>query len=345
MSAPTFELAPALEAGEPPEARGLARDEVRLMVAAHASGEIVHTRFRELPAYLDPGDLLVVNTSATLPAAVAGTRAGEPIEIRFATRLPGDPGGARHVVELRSAGGESPLGAGEAGEMLRLPAEARLELLAPYAGSERLWVARLGGVEPLHRYLRRHGHPIRYGYVPGRWPLSAYQTAYATVPGSAEMPSAGRPFTAKLLTRLLARGMLVAPLVLHTGVSSPERHEPPVPEPFEVPVATARLVNAVRGWGGRVIAVGTTVVRALETVASPEGTVKPGRGWTNLVISGDRGLQAVSGMITGWHEPLASHLQMLEALAGGSFIERCYADAVERRYLWHEFGDSHLILP
>lgn len=345
MSAPAFELAPALEAGEPPEARGLARDEVRLMVAARAGGEIVHARFRELPAYLDPGDLLVVNTSATLPAAVAGTRAGEPIEIRFATRLPGDPGGARHVIELRSAGGESPLGAGGAGEMLRLPAEARLELLAPYAGSERLWVARLRGGEPLHRYLRRHGRPIRYGYVPGRWPLSAYQTAYATVPGSAEMPSAGRPFTAKLLTRLLARGVLVAPLVLHTGVSSPERHEPPVPEPFEVPVATARLVNAVRGWGGRVIAVGTTVVRALETVASPDGRVTPGRGWTNLVISGDRGLRAVSAMITGWHEPLASHLQMLEALAGGSFIERCYAEAAEHRYLWHEFGDSHLILP
>jgi len=344
VSVPAFELAPALEASEPPEARGLARDEVRLMVAHRMTGEIVHTRFRELPAHLDPGDLLIVNTSATLPAAVAAVHAGAPIELRFATRAP-DEGEDRYVVELRRAGGEAPLRAGRAGERIALPGEARLELIARYRGSERLWLARVQLPEPIHRYLRRHGRPIRYGYVPGRWPLSAYQTAYAVEPGSAEMPSAGRPFTPRLLTRLLARGVLVAPLVLHTGVSSPERHEPPYPERFAVPVTTARLVNAVRGWGGRVIAVGTTVVRALETVAAPDGTVRADNGWTDLVISGDRGLRTVAGMITGWHEPLATHLQMLDALAGESFVERCYASALDQRYLWHEFGDSHLILP
>ncbi len=345
MSALAFDLAPALEASEPPEARGLVRDEVRLMVASRSTGEIVHTRFRHLPAHLLPGDLLVVNTSATLPAAVAASRAGDRIEVRFATRAPGEAGDDLHVIELRSAGGESPLGAGRGGERLLLPGHGSVELLAPYAGSDRLWLARVSLAEPLHRYLRQHGRPIRYDYVPGRWPLSAYQTAYATVAGSAEMPSAGRPFTAQLITRLMAGGVLLAPIVLHTGVSSPERHEPPYPEPYEVPPATARLVNAVRGWGGRVIAVGTTVIRALETVAAPDGTVTPASGWTNLVVSGDRGLHAVSGMITGWHEPLASHLQILEALAGESFIERCYASAVEQHYLWHEFGDSHLILP
>jgi S-adenosylmethionine:tRNA ribosyltransferase-isomerase len=343
MSALAFDLAPALEASEPPEARGLARDEVRLMVASQATGEIAHTRFRQLPAHLDPGDLLVVNTSATLPAAVAATYAGESIEVRFATRAPDSD--ELEVVELRSAGGQAPLQTGRAGEVIGLPGEARLELVAPYLGSERLWLARAGLTESLHRYLRRHGHPIRYGYVPGRWPLSAYQTAFATEPGSAEMPSAGRPFTTRLLTRLLARGVSVAPLVLHTGVSSPERHEPPYPERFEVPVATARLVNAVRGWGGRVIAVGTTVVRALESVAADDGTVTSAGGWTDLVISGEHGLRAVDGMITGWHEPLATHLQMLEALAGESFVQRCYATAIEQHYLWHEFGDSHLILP
>jgi S-adenosylmethionine:tRNA ribosyltransferase-isomerase len=345
VSALAFELAPALEASEPPEARGLARDEVRLMVAGRGSGEIVHTRFRELAAHLQPGDLLVVNTSATLPAAVPASRAGEPVEVRFSTPAPRDAGGELHVVELRKAGGEALLGAGRVGEHLTLPGQARLELVAAYEGSERLWLARAALREPLHRYLRRHGRPIRYGYVLGRWPLSAYQTAYAAVPGSAEMASAGRPFTARLITRLLAHGVLFAPLVLHTGVSSPERHEPPYPEPYEVPAATARLVNAVQGWGGRVIAVGTTVVRALETVAAPDGTVRPGDDWTDLVVGGDRGLRAVTGMITGWHEPLASHLQILEALAGESFIERCYASAVEQHYLWHEFGDSHLILP
>jgi S-adenosylmethionine:tRNA ribosyltransferase-isomerase len=343
VSALAFELAPALEASEPPEARGLARDEVRLMVARRSSDEIVHTRFRELPAHLEPGDLLVVNTSATLPAAVPAARAGEPIEVRFSTPAPEDD--RLQVVELRSADGSTPLGAGRAGERLALPGQASLELVAGYVGSERLWLARPVIGDSLDRYLRHHGRPIRYGYVPGRWPLSAYQTAYAGVPGSAEMASAGRPFTAKLTTRLLTRGVLLAPLVLHAGVSSPERHEPPYPEPYEVPAATARLVNAVRGWGGRVIAVGTTVVRALETVAAPDGAVRAGGGWTDLVVDGDRGLRAVTGMITGWHEPLASHLQILEALAGESFIDRCYASAVEQHYLWHEFGDSHLILP
>jgi S-adenosylmethionine:tRNA ribosyltransferase-isomerase len=313
------------------------------MVASRSSDEIVHTRFRELPTHLDPGDLLVVNASATLPAAMPATRAGQTIEIRFSTPAP--DGDRLRVVELRSADGSTPLGAGRPGERLALPGGARLELVAAYAGSERLWLARLVIGEPFDRFLRRHGRPIRYGYVPGRWPLSAYQTAYAGPAGSAEMASAGRPFTPGLLTRLLTRGVLLAPLVLHTGVSSPERHEPPYPEPYQVGAATARLVNAVRAWGGRVIAVGTTVVRALETVAGPDGTVRPGGGWTDLVVGGDRRLRAVTGMITGWHEPQASHLQILEALAGESFIDRCYASAVEQHYLWHEFGDSHLILP
>jgi S-adenosylmethionine:tRNA ribosyltransferase-isomerase len=345
VSALAFELAPALEASEPPEARGLARDEVRLMVASRSEGDIVHTRFRELPRHLHRGDLLVVNTSATLPAAVAGTRAGSAIEVRFATRAPEDRGGDLHVVELRSADGETPLGTGRAGDLIGLPGEACLELRGPYAGSDRLWLARADVGEPIERWLLRHGRPIRYGYVWGRWPLSAYQTPFASVPGSAEMPSAGRPFTAGLVARLVARGVLFAPLLLHTGVSSPERHEPPYPEQYAVSAATARLVGAVRGWGGRVIAVGTTAVRALETVAAPDGTVEPGAGWTNLVVTPERGLRTVDGMITGWHEPLASHLQILEALAGEAFVERCYDSAVEQHYLWHEFGDSHLILP
>jgi S-adenosylmethionine:tRNA ribosyltransferase-isomerase len=346
MSALSFEVAPALEAGEPPEARGQSRDQVRLMVATRSSADIVHTRFRKLPDHLSPGDLLVINTSATLPAALAATIGGATaIEVRFATRAPEPAGADVFVVELRSAGGEVPLAAGRAGLEIVLAGGARLRLTAPYAGSTRLWLAHAQGAGPMHRYLARHGRPIRYGYVPARWPLSTYQNAYATVPGSAEMASAGRPFTPELITRLVAAGILIAPLLLHTGVSSPERHEPPYPEQYGVPAETARLVNAVRAWGGRVIAVGTTVVRALETVATPGGTVRPGTGWTDLVISAARGLRAVDGLLTGWHEPQASHLQMLEALAGEMFIQQCYTSAVEQRYLWHEFGDSHLILP
>ncbi len=346
MSPPAFELTPELEASQPPEARGIARDEVRLMVTSRSSGDIVHTRFRELPSFLGPGDVLVINNSATLPAAVPAERDDRAlIEVRFATRAPHAASTDLFVVELRSTGGESPLGTGRAGERILLAGGTRLELLAPYAGRGRLWLARVKSTEHLHRYLARHGRPIRYGYVSMRWPLSAYQTVYATTPGSAEMPSAGRPFTPELLTRLAAKGTLIAPLTLHTGVSSPERHEPPYPEEYEVPMATARLVNAVHGWGGRVIAVGTTVVRALETVAATDGSVSARAGWTNLVVSPERGLRAVDGLITGWHEPLASHLQILDALAGNPLVRRCYASARARGYLWHEFGDSQLILP
>ena len=217
--------------------------------------------------------------------------------------------------------------------------------MAPYAGSDRLSVARLELGAAVGAYLARHGRPIRYGYVPLEWPLEAYQTVFAYHPGSAEMPSAGRPFTAELLAELVSRGVLVAPVTLHAGVSSPERGERPYPERYRVPATTARVVNATRSWGGRVIAVGTTVVRALETAADRDGTVRGARGWTNLVVTPDRGLRVVDGLLSGWHDPDASHLQMLEAVAGADLLERSYRAARERGYLWHEFGDVHLILP
>jgi S-adenosylmethionine:tRNA ribosyltransferase-isomerase len=228
---------------------------------------------------------------------------------------------------------------------LELPGGGQAELLAPFAGSDRLSVARLETVEALEDYLRRYGRPIRYDYVPEPWPLAAYQTVFAREPGSAEMPSAGRPFTEQLVTELVTRGVLVAPVTLHTGVSSLEQGERPLPERFRVPAATARLVNAVHGWNGRVIAVGTTVARALETVAAADGTVSEGQGWTSLLITPQRGILAVDGLLTGWHEPTSSHLQLLEAVAGRELFERSYQAALEHGYRWHEFGDLHLILP
>jgi S-adenosylmethionine:tRNA ribosyltransferase-isomerase len=342
--APAFELPEALQATEPPEASGSARDAVRLMVADAATGHITHAAFTELPDFLAPGDLVVVNVSATLPAAVAVTRAdGSAVRVHVATRAPGLDDRWR-VVELRSADGSTPA-RGRAGETLTLPAKlGTLELVAPYASGSRLMLARLNGDSTVEDLLIGHGEPIRYGYVPHRWPLSAYQNVYARIPGSAEMPSAGRPFTDRLLAELKARGIPVAPITLHCGVSSPERHEPPFPEEFEVPEATAQLINATRANGRRVIAVGTTVVRALETAAASDGTVSADRGWTGLVIDPDRKIHAVDGLITGWHEPEASHLQMLAALCGQPLLERCYQAALRHGYLWHEFGDSHLIL-
>ncbi|MFZ0088418.1 MAG: S-adenosylmethionine:tRNA ribosyltransferase-isomerase [Solirubrobacteraceae bacterium] len=345
MSAPAFALPPALEATAPPEARGISRDGVRLMVAHTGSARVRHAAFNQLPDLLDPGDLVVVNVSATLPAAVVGTRGdGTPVRVHFATRAPGLDERWR-TVELRSADGGRPA-RGRSGETIALPGAAgELTLVAPYASGSRLLLARLHGPGTIESLLTDHGEPIRYGYVAHPWPLSAYQNVYATTPGSAEMPSAGRPFTHDLITALAARGIAIAPITLHTGVSSPERHEPPFPEEYAVAPDTARLINATRSARGRVIAVGTTVVRALHTVARADGTIVAGAGWTRTVIAAGDRVAAVDGLITGWHEPQASHLQMLAAIAGESTLRRSYREALDHRYLWHEFGDSHLILP
>jgi S-adenosylmethionine:tRNA ribosyltransferase-isomerase len=343
MSALATDLRARLEAHEPPEARGTAgRGDVRLLVSSRPDCSIVHGRFRDLPQFLAPGDLVVVNTSATLPAAVPATRAdGERLELRLSTPARDQDPERFWIVELRH--GDAPFGSVRVDDQFELPGGGTARILAPYAGV-RLWLARLDLPLPLQGYLAEHGQPIRYGYVPERWPLSAYQNVYAVEPGSAEMASAGRPFTAELITELVAGGVLIAPITLHTGVSSQERHERPYPERYRVPEHTARLVNAVHLWGGRVIAAGTTVVRALETVALQDGTVDAGEGWTDLVVTPDRGLRAIDGLLSGFHEADASHLDLLSAAAGPELLTRSYQSALAHGYRWHEFGDSHLIL-
>ncbi len=338
MSEPA--LAAPLEAGEPPEARGVDRAAVAMLVTSRGEGSLVHARFRELPRFLVPGDLLVVNTSATLPAALPARLGEHPLELHLSTPA----GDGSWAVELRTVD-LLPFKRPPIGTRLELPDGAHAELVADYLGSDRLGLARLSLGEPVERYLRRHGRPIRYAYQDREYPVDAYQTAFAREPGSAEMPSAGRPFTPELVTKLVARGVLVAPLTLHAGVSSLERGEAPYPERYRVPAATARLVNAVHEWGGRVIAVGTTVVRALETVAAPDGSVSPGEGSTSLVVTAGRGLRAIDGLLTGWHDPTSAHLELLEAAVGARLLERSYEAARAHAYRFHEFGDTHLILP
>ena len=329
-----------LEAHEPPEKRGVDRADVAMLVATRHDLGLAHARFGELPRFLAAGDLLVVNTSATLPAALDARLGTEHVQLWLAT--PREDG--TWLVELRSPD-RSPHARAPLGTSLDLPAGAIAELVADVARSRRLSVARIESDTSLEEYLRLHGKPIRYGYVPEPWPLAAYQTVFALEPGSAEMPSAGRPFTTSLVTELVARGLLIAPVTLHTGVSSLERGESPMSERYRVPAETARLANAVHAWNGRVIAVGTTVMRALETVADTDGTVSEGRGWTSLVITPERGIFAVDGLLTGWHEPESSHLELLEAAAGHELLERSYRAALAHGYRWHEFGDLHLLLP
>ncbi|MFD7703869.1 S-adenosylmethionine:tRNA ribosyltransferase-isomerase [Streptomyces caelestis] len=358
------EVPEELSARVPVEQRGpgLDRDSVRLLVSRGTA--VSHHVFTELPRLLRAGDLLVVNTSPTLAAAVGGWIGHTRVVVHFSTR--GDDG--RWAVELREPDGRGTTRARDgnrarsapwkggggrragapAGTEVRLAGGALLVLEEPLsARGERLWWARVAG--DVLGVLREHGRAIRYAYTERDQPLSAYQTVFALPSpdgaGSAEMPSAGRPFTARTVVELVSRGVRFAPVTLHTGVASGEAHEPPYPERFVVPEASARLIGAVRAGGGRVIAVGTTAVRAVESAVGADGVVRARAGWTDLVVTPERGVRVVDGLLTGLHEPEASHLLMLEAVAGRAAIDRGYGEALRGRYLWHEFGDVHLVLP
>ncbi|MBE4736328.1 S-adenosylmethionine:tRNA ribosyltransferase-isomerase [Streptomyces caniscabiei] len=348
MTTVTVRVPEGLHARVPAEQRGpgLDRDGVRLLVSRGTA--VSHHAFAGLPGLLTAGDLLVVNTSPTLAAAVDGRIGDARVVVHFSTR--GDDG--RWAVELRDLDGRGTTRAragGPAGTGVLLPGGVRLVLEEPLSErGDRLWWARVSS-SAVAGLLREHGRPIRYSYTERDQPLSVYQTVFALPSrdgaGSAEMPSAGRPFTARLVAELVSRGVQFAPVSLHTGVASAEAHEPPYPERFAVPGASARLINAARAGGGRVVAVGTTAVRAVESAAGSDGVVRAREGWTDLVVTPVRGVRVVDGLLTGLHEPEASHLLMLEAVAGRAAIDRAYEAAIAGRYLWHEFGDVHLILP
>ena len=354
-----FVAQPKAFAPAPPEYRGLRRDEVRLLVASPDG--IRHTRFSSLPEHLQPGDAVVINRSATVAGAWdAQSRQHGLVVLHAANRLsqptPAADGHGPHpaedwVIEVRTTpdAARSVLDA-EPGEQFGA-AGITVTLAEPYPASgssptgrgNRLWRGRSDG--DLRAYLRRNGRPIAYGYLDRSYPLSDYQTVFGTVPGSAEMPSAGRPFTHALITSLVARGIAVLPVTLHTGVSSQEAGEAPQPEWFEVPASTARLIEATRAGGGRIVAVGTTVTRALESAVADDGRLEGRSGWTERVVTPAEPPRVVTGLITGWHDPQASHLLLVEAVAGREVTQHAYDEAVRRGYLWHEFGDSALLLP
>jgi S-adenosylmethionine:tRNA ribosyltransferase-isomerase len=330
-----------LQATNPAEARGAPRDANRLMVSTGAGHE--HTQFFDIARFLNPGDLLVVNDSATLPASLPASGAPGSFIVNFAT----DFGNGTWLVEPRwstSQPGPLPLRAGEQIDVAGL----KTHLVAEYPGLPRLWFARFEG--DVRAAMNRVGVPIRYGYVEQAYPLSTYQTVFAQKPGSAEMPSAAYPFTERVVNDLRARGVQIANITLHTGVSSLEveaevvEEHPLYPEPFTVSSATAAAVNAARKEGRRVVATGTTVVRALESAWNGHEVVAK-HGFTRLYIHPQRGVNVVDGLITGLHDPVTSHLAMLYTIAGQDLIRSAYEEAVKERYLWHEFGDSHLILP
>jgi S-adenosylmethionine:tRNA ribosyltransferase-isomerase len=348
-----FVLPNELEASAPPEARGLTRDQVRLMVSYVNDSRIIHASFRDIIEYLVEGDVIVINTSKTMKASLtAQSENGHQVELHISTHLEGD----RWSAEIRQPGrdGSSTLYDLKAGEMFFMDEGASAQLLAPYSNDRRgpqaesrrnrLWVTRLKLPRPAEEYMDRYGSPIRYKYVAQEWPLVYYQNVFASEFGSAEMPSAGRAFTHEIIAKLALKGVSFVPLVLHTGVASLEEHEVPYEEYYRVPAWSAKRINQAREEGRHVIATGTTTLRALETVVDCDGLVHSGQGWTSLVITPDRHIRSVDGLLTGFHEPRSSHLSILSAMAGLEHVRATYAEALKQGYLWHEFGDLHLIL-
>ena len=334
----TFTLPPANEATLPPERRGSTRDGVRLLVSDRAARLHRDTTFRDIVSFLRPGDLLVANDSATMPAALVARRAnGEIFALHLSTRIADDLWIAEPRATVVTA------------ERVALVGGAATFLAPIDASNTRMWYVGLALTQPLGEILALHGAPIRYRYVTEAFPLEDYQTVFARVrhpelvEGSAEMPSAGRPFTRRVLDDLHAAGVALVMVTLHTGVSSPERHERPYREWYDVPAATAAAVNATLLRGGRVIAIGTTVVRALESAVA-DGEAIASSGWTGLIVTPERGVAVVDGLLTGFHEPRASHLDLVRAFADEPFLADAYDHAIARGYLWHEFGDVHLLL-
>jgi S-adenosylmethionine:tRNA ribosyltransferase-isomerase len=326
-------LSGLIEATEPPEHRGIARDAVKMLVTDRRTRSQSHARLYDLPSLLRASDLLVVNDSATMPAALLALRPdGSAVSLHVSTKID-----ARlWMVEPRA-----PV---VAGEVLALPGRATATMLAPAEPQRpRLWYATFALDAPMERYLAEFGAPIAYAYVDRRFALADYQTLFARNPGSSEMPSAARPFTPRVVARLHDRGVELAAVTLHCGVASFEAPERPGTERFIVPVETAARVNSARRDGRRVIAVGTTVVRALESAATEEGVIASA-GWTDLFLDATYRPRAVDALLSGFHGPGATHLDMLRAFVDAELLESSYCEAGEHGYFYHEFGDVHLIL-
>ncbi|MFD1738200.1 S-adenosylmethionine:tRNA ribosyltransferase-isomerase [Bacillus salitolerans] len=333
-----FEIPTTQSANIPIELTGKSRDSVRMMVLDRKTGQFSNHHFNELDSFLQPGDVVVLNNSRTIPAVLKGKQGKREVEIRLSRRVSAQTWEALIVGGIYSNT-----------KCIEFSNEVTATIEGQ--GSERPLVVlsfSVGGAD-FYQFIYKYGEPIRYEYIEHPWPLEAYQTVYASVPGSVEMPSAGRAFTWQLLNRLKKKGIEVVILQLHAGLSyygndrwpNPTNH----PEAFHIPLHTAKVINQAKKDRRRIIAVGTTVVRAIETVADDNGHVRSGEGTTRLYIKAGMKLKAIDGLITGLHEPEASHLDLLTSLIEKKKLIHAYEAALKQGYLWHEFGDMNLILP
>ena len=335
-----FYLPPSLNASKPPERRGLRRDQVKMMVLDKLNGNVVHDQFLQIDNYLNAGDILVLNNSRTIPAILKAewNRNGKVIGTNVEFRLARKKNDSIWEVLIVSKNVKS-------GDCFRFSEKLQAKVVGEVFRSPLKMIKFNLEGKDLYNEIYSMGEPIRYEYIQHPWNLDYYQTVFASQPGSVEMPSAGRAFSWELLLRLQQKGVKLAFLQLHTGLSyllddqydhSPEEHF----EEYSLRQEDIEAIVKAKASGGKVIAAGTTVVRALETAAATSNL----EGWTNLYITSDYKLQLVDGIITGFHEPKASHLDMLAAFVDEKKLFDAYNIAIEQHYLWHEFGDINLII-
>jgi len=334
----------------PPELRGIARDQVKLMVLDRVSGTTRHTQFFHLPDYLSPGDLVVVNRSAAIPGQLRAKFHGTELLLHLATKL----SNVEYIVERRTADGSPYPSSFRHSDLIEIwdpnfeKKITNIRVLCKFHERSRLWV--IDSPIDLFHIAKQIGSPIRYGYIVGNYDPTLYRTIFAHCEGSAEMPSASRPFTHDVVKRLVAKGVQIRSLILHTGVSSHEvktdlSDHPVLPEWYNIPENTSMAVKAAVAAGRRVIAVGTTVVRALESALDPAtGFVQTGSRWTTHLVTPSTPPRVTSGLVTGMHDSMTSHLALLYAFVEPKLLHVAYREAVDNDYLWHEFGDVNLIL-
>lgn len=335
-----FELPSFLNAAMPPERRGVRRDQVKMMVQNRWTGKTIHDHFFNLDFYLKKGDVLVLNSSRTVPAILRselyrkGKLIQSEIEIRLARRKNDSTWEALAVCEDIKQGDQLIFSQQFFGEVFEVNKKS------PF-----ITINFSKNGSALYDEIYAIGEPVRYEYINSPWELDYYQTVFATHPGSVEMPSAGRAFSWELLFKLQKKGIKLVFIQLHTGLSyllddkwdhSPTENY----EEFTIPAEAWEHILQAKVEGKRVISVGTTVVRAIET-AAVNGELA---GWTNLYIKPNYDLKITDGIITGMHEPEASHLDMLSAFINQKDLFNAYQEAIKRGYLWHEFGDMNLIL-
>ncbi|MGR3766230.1 S-adenosylmethionine:tRNA ribosyltransferase-isomerase [Rossellomorea sp. NS-SX7] len=338
MNEAVFSIPEQLNASTPIELTGKNRDEVKLMVLNRKTGACIHSHFDQLPAHLKKGDVLVVNNSRTIPASLQGKQGNRQVEVRLSRKVSSNEWDALILGCMYDT--RLPISFGDG-----------VKAVMTGKGSENPLIRLAFNVEGavFYDFLYREGQPVRYEYIDTPWPLDKYQTVYGSVPGSVEMASAGRAFSWKLISQLRAEGIEVVCLQLHAGLSyygddhwpTPTNH----PEEYHLPEETVESIRRAKMNGNRVIAVGTTVVRALETVARDHvGELIAASGVTDLYITKESPLRVVDGLITGLHEPQASHLDLLRAFVPDEHLFRAYRSALAKGYMWHEFGDMNLIL-